>query len=80
MSSTGRGPRQIGQRQQKAVVREYESAAKGKFETMGLKKLIERVKSKREYDPADALAVIDEMKETGPARYRTEAKGASSLR
>ena len=64
------GVTEIGKLSAEAVVREYESAAK-EIETMGVE-LIERVKQCEDMT-RDALAVIDEMKETA-ARYRTEAK------
>lgn len=64
------GATEIGKLSAEAVVREYESAAK-EIETMGVE-LIERVKQCEDMT-RDALAVIDEMKETA-ARYRTEAK------
>ena len=64
------GVTEIGKLSAEAVVREYESAAK-EIETMGVE-LIGRVKQCEDMT-RDALAVIDEMKETA-ARYRTEAK------
>jgi hypothetical protein len=64
------GATEIGKLSAEAVVREYESAAK-EIEAMGVE-LIERVKQCEDMT-RDALAVIDEMKETA-ARYRTEAK------
>ena len=64
------GATEIGKLSAEAVVREYEFAAK-EIETMGVE-LIERVKQCEDMT-RDALAVIDEMKQTA-ARYRTEAK------
>lgn len=64
------GATEIGKLSAEAVVREYESAAK-EIETMGVE-LIERVRQCEDMT-RDALAVIDEMKQTA-ARYRTEAK------
>ena len=64
------GATEIGKLSAEAVVREYESAAK-EIETMGVE-LIERVKQCEDMT-RDALAAIDEMKQTA-ARYRTEAK------
>jgi hypothetical protein len=64
------GTTEIGKLTAEAVVREYESAAQD-IEAMGAE-LIERVKQ-CEAMTRDALAVIEEMKETA-ARYREEAK------
>ena len=64
------GATEIGKLSAEAVVREYEAAAK-EIEGMGAE-LIERVKQ-CEAMTRDALAVIEEMKETA-ARYREEAK------
>jgi hypothetical protein len=64
------GATEIGKLSAEAVVREYESAAK-EIETMGVE-LIQRVKQCEDMT-RDALAVIDETKQTA-ARYRTEAK------
>ena len=64
------GATEIGKLSAEAVVREYEAAAK-EIEGMGAE-LIERVKE-CEAMTRDALAVIEEMKETA-ARYREEAK------
>ena len=64
------GATEIGKLSAEAIVREYEFAAK-EIEAMGVE-LIERVKQCEDMT-RDALAVVDEMKETA-ARYRTEAK------
>jgi hypothetical protein len=64
------GATEIGKLSAEAVVREYEAAAQ-EIEGMGAE-LIERVKQ-CEAMTRDALAVIEEMKETA-ARYREEAK------
>jgi hypothetical protein len=64
------GATEIGKLSAEAVVREYEAAAK-EIEGMGAE-LIECVKQ-CEAMTRDALAVIEEMKDTA-ARYRDEAK------
>jgi hypothetical protein len=64
------GATEIGKLSAEAIVREYEAAAKD-IEGMGAE-LIERVKQ-CEAMTREALAVIEEMKETS-ARYREEAK------
>ena len=64
------GATEIGKLSAEAVVREYESVAK-EIESMGME-LIKRVKQCEDMTH-DALAVIDEMKQTA-AHYRTEAK------
>jgi hypothetical protein len=64
------GATEIGKLSAEAVVREYEAAAK-EIEGMGAE-LIERVKQ-CEAMTSDALAAIEEMKETA-SRYREEAK------
>ena len=64
------GATEIGKLSAEAVVREYEAAAKD-IEAMGAE-LVEHVKQ-CEAMTRDALAVIEEMKETAE-RYREEAK------